>query len=55
MTAILLILILISLRFNIQSLKAVMTAELVSASWKEFYKIALNLALIVYLYGQFRG
>lgn len=55
MTAILLILILISLRFNIQSLKAVMTAELLKASWKELYKIALNLSLIVYLYGQFRG
>jgi hypothetical protein len=54
MTAILLILILIALQFNIQSLKGVMAAELVSASWKEFYKIALNLAIIFYLYGQFR-
>lgn len=52
MTAILLILILISLRFNMQSLKGVVEAELVGASWKELYKIALNLAIIFYLYGQ---
>ena len=55
MTAILLILILISLRFNIQSLKAVMTAELVSASWKEFYKILVNIVMIIYLYTTLYG
>ena len=50
MTAILLILILISLRFNIQSLKGVVEAELVGASWKELYKMFLNVLIIIYAY-----
>lgn len=52
MTVIFLILILIALWFNLQSLKEVVLAELVALSWKELYKIALNLALIIYLYEQ---
>jgi hypothetical protein len=50
MTAILLILILISLRFNIQSLKGVVEAELVGASWKELYKMLVNVLIIIYAY-----
>ena len=52
MTAIFLILIITALWFNFSSLKALVLAELPEASWKEIYKIALNIGIIIYLYGQ---
>lgn len=52
MTTIFLILILIALWFNLESLKGLVLAELVAPSWKEIYKIALNIGIIIYLYGQ---
>lgn len=41
---------LLSLYYNIQSLKALIIAELPDAGWKELYKMAVNLAVIIYIY-----
>ena len=52
METLLFVLILIAISFNWQSLKACVNASLAEASWKEIYKIALNIGIIIYLYGQ---
>lgn len=52
METLLFVLILIAISFNWQSLKACIIADLVAPSWKEIYKIALNIGIIIYLYGQ---
>lgn len=50
MSAIILIACIIALYFNLQSLKGVVEAELVGASWKELYKMFLNVLIIIYAY-----
>lgn len=39
-----------ALYYNFLSLKALVIAELPGASWKEVYKMAVNLAVIIYIY-----
>lgn len=53
METLLTLLIFISISFNWTSLKACMIAGLPKASWKEIYKIAVNIGIIIYLiYGK---
>lgn len=42
----------ISIWFNFRSLKDCMTADLVKASWRELFKILVNIVILIYLYGQ---
>lgn len=44
------ILLFIAILYNLESLKAVFLAELPKAILKETYKLAINIAMIVYLY-----
>lgn len=45
---------LISIWYCWKSLIACATADLASAAWKELYKIAVNVGIIIYLYVQNR-
>ena len=40
----------VAIYYNFISLKALVIAELPGASWKELYKMAVNLAVIIYIY-----
>lgn len=52
MIVIISILCLISIWLNFKSLIACMTSDLVGASWRELFKIGINIVILIYLYGQ---
>jgi hypothetical protein len=43
---------LVALYYNFQSLTAVIIAQVPEAAWKELFKMAVNLAIIFYMYGK---
>jgi len=55
MTFILFILIVVAIMFNMESSKALFIAELPKAILKEFYKISVNIVMIIYLYTTLYG
>jgi len=42
--------VIISIFLNIQSMKACFIAELPEAVWKELYKMAVNIGVLIFLY-----
>lgn len=50
MSAVITIAALIALYYNYISLKAVVDAGLADAGWKELFKMAVNVAIIIYAY-----